>query len=109
MDTGFKRSRWAWLALAAAVCLSGCVVTARAPGSAVVYVDRPPPAPVAEVVPVSPGVGYVWVGGYWHWNGREHVWTRGHWARPTPGHSQWVPGHWSRGSHGHHWVPGHWR
>ena len=100
---------------AAAITLTGCVVAARVPGPAyvnsgpVIYVDRAPPAPYSEQMLPSPGAGHVWVGGYWHWTGRDYTWTRGHWARPAHGHSQWVPGHWRRDQRGHHWVPGHWR
>jgi hypothetical protein len=59
---------------------SGCVVAVRpapapvvyeqpvgAPGEVVVTSD--PPAPLYETIGVAPGPGFIWVGGYYHWNG----------------------------------------
>jgi outer membrane lipoprotein SlyB len=66
----------------------------------------PPPAP-AETVIVSPGPGYVWIGGEWIWNGRWS-WIGGHWGVPPYAHAGWVPGHWNPGPHGFHRVPGRW-
>jgi WXXGXW repeat (2 copies) len=71
-----------------------------------VYVQVGPPAAVVERVPARPGAGYVWVGGYWHWNGGKYVWAPGYWARHA---GAWCPGHWRHvAAHGWYWVPGHW-
>ena len=96
---------------ALAVVLSGCVVAARVPLPVVpvIYVDRAPPVPYNEVVTVSPGPGYVWVGGFYGWTGRDYVWTRGYWSLPARGYSHWNPGYWHRDGRGHYWVAGHWR
>lgn len=94
--------------MAAVVLLSGCVVASR-PGSVVLYVDRPPPVAYSEAVVASPGPGYVWVGGYYSWTGRDYYWNRGHWTLPPAGYRYWNPGVWHRDSRGHYWVPGHWR
>ena len=73
-----------------------------------VIVSEAPPAPRVEVAPAAPGPEYVWVGGYWSWQGRW-VWVPGHWAtRPGP-RSTWVAGHWAPRRRGYVWVPGHWR
>lgn len=95
---------------ALAVVLSGCVVAARVPlpVAPIVYVDRAPPGTYNEVVTVSPGAGYVWVGGYYGWSGRDYVWTRGYWSLPARGYSRWNPGYWHRDGRGHYWVPGRW-
>ena len=45
---------------------------------------RPDPVPVAQD---SPGPEWVWVRGYWHWDGVRYEWRRGHWERARPG---WV-------------------
>jgi hypothetical protein len=80
------------------------VVVAPAP----VVVPPPMPAPYAEVVPVCPTPGYVWVGGSWGWCNNHWVWTGGHWGAPA---------HWGYGYHGGyhgdyhgelHGVHGHW-
>ena len=94
--------------VAATVVLSGCVVATRIPGP-VLYVDRAPPAAYSEVVLASPGPGYVWIGGYYSWTGRDYYWNRGHWTQPVRGYSTWNQGYWHRDSRGHYWVPGHWR
>jgi hypothetical protein len=51
----------------------------------VVVVRTAPPAPRHESVPQARR-GYEWVPGYWNWNGRRHVWTRGHWERARRGY-----------------------
>jgi len=74
-----------------------------------VYIGVAPPAPVVETVPVAPGPGYVWQGGYYNWDGAQYVWVPGAYVvGPHPG-AFWVPGHWRNGRRGYHWVPGHWR
>ncbi|MCK7498558.1 MAG: hypothetical protein MZW92_53975 [Comamonadaceae bacterium] len=58
-----------------------------------VVVDGAPPAPYAEVIPVIPFAGAVWLGGYWGWRGGRHHWVSGHWTHPRPGH-YWRPHRW---------------
>ena len=67
-----------------------------------------PPAPQVETVIVSPGSGYVWVGGEWVWNGRW-VWVSGHWILPPWSGAIWISGRSWRGSYGWHHERGHWR
>ena len=105
---------WVTTALASmalVIVLSGCVVAVRAPLPlvSVVYVDRAPPAAYNEVVTVAPGPGYVWVGGYYGWSGRDYLWNRGSWSLPARGYTTWNPGYWHRHDRGHYWVPGQWR
>ena len=97
------------LSVTAAVLLSGCVVATRLPMGPVLYVDRAPPSAYNEQVLVSPGPGYVWVGGHHSWTGRDYYWNRGHWTLPARGFSRWNPGYWHRDHRGHYWVAGHWR
>src|SRR6185437_16541313 len=63
------------LALCVAVGSGATLLPAVA--SAEIYVRIGPPPPRTEVVPVL-RPGYVWVPGYWNWNGRRYVWVRGH-------------------------------
>jgi hypothetical protein len=72
------------------------------------HVDVAPPPPRAEQPPPPPGPGYMWVGGYWGWSGREHVWIGGHWEVERRG-EMWVPGHWEHHGHDWWWRPGHWQ
>jgi hypothetical protein len=62
----------------------------------------------AETVVVTPGPGYVWVGGEWVWN-NGWVWVGGHWVLPPYPQGVWVHGYWGRGPRGWYHVPGRWR
>ena len=55
-----------------------------------------PPPPYAEVIPVVPFAGAIWLSGYWGWSGGRHTWVGGRWDHPRPGYG-WAP---------HRWVPG---
>src|SRR5689334_18057447 len=59
---------------------------AQTPSGTTVEAPVPPPAPMAEVVPVAPGPEYAWTPGFWSWNGVTWVWVRGAWVvRPRVG------------------------
>jgi len=73
------------------------------------YTSSMPPEPLYESMTASPGYGYVWIDGYWHWNGYEWTWVSGRWERQQEGFvyvqpyydyvgGQYVytPGYWSR-------------
>src|SRR5687767_4862443 len=51
-----------------------------------VYVQTLPPDPLYEDIPSAPSYGYVWIDGYWHWNGYEWIWMSGHWESPRDGY-----------------------
>lgn len=87
------------------LCLPGCVA---APGYAYYAPVAPPPVRV-EAVGVAPGPGFVWINGYWGFEGGRHVWIAGRWERPPRGRSAWVAGRWDR--QGSRWAyrPGRWR
>ena len=86
----------------AAVGSLGCLTAAPA---SYVYVQVGPPAPMVETVPARPGPGYVWVGGYWNWNGSRYVWVHGRYVRHG---GAWCGGHWRHEHHGWYWAPGRW-
>jgi hypothetical protein len=90
-----------------ALCIAaGSLATLAPAGAADIYVRIAPPPPRQEVVPVV-RPGWVWVPGYWNWNGRRYVWVNGHRVRGRHG-SHWVPDRWSE-DHGR-WrrERGHW-
>ena len=92
-----------------AITLGGCVVAAAPPrryyvGPAVMV--APPPVRVEEYGP-PPSPGYIWLGGYWRWEGGRHVWVAGHYERPHP-HERWVPHHWVHERDGWFLAEGHW-
>ena len=79
----------------AAAALSACVVAPYAPypSEPVVIAQQPPPPPYAEVVPVAPYPGAVWISGYWGWARNRHEWVPGRYERPRPGY-RWRPHRW---------------
>jgi WXXGXW repeat (2 copies) len=71
-------------------------------------IDPIPPGIPIVIQPVSPGAGYIWIGGEWFWNGNAYTWRDGYWTRPHDRHV-WSPGHWRKSRGGWFWVPGYWR
>ena len=53
----------------------------------------PPLLPVYEQ-PLCPGDGYLWVPGYWAWNGNEYYWVPGEWMEPPEFGYLWTPCYW---------------
>ena len=74
-----------------------------------VVVAQAPPSPIVEQVVDPPGRDYVWISGYWTWDGVRWLWIGGRWARPPHRHALWVSGRWE--IHGGRWVwiSGYWR
>lgn len=110
-----NRARLAFVG-ALAFTLAGCVIAPLGGYRSSAYggevgpvVDVPPPQAQYEAVPAAPGVGYVWIGGYWGWNLGRHVWIGGRWASPPAGYRGWAPGYWGRHDRGWRWNGGHWR
>jgi len=69
-------------------------------------IERAPPPP--RVVPAPPPRrGFVWMPGYWRWNGHRHVWVKGRWERDRRGYAYSAP-HWEPEGPRWRWVPGGW-
>jgi hypothetical protein len=80
-----KKALAAIVVAAGLLSFSGCVVeTVNAPPPGVA-VGGPPPAPMRETRPPTPGGRVVWVAGYWHWTGMQYTWIPGHWEEERPG------------------------
>jgi hypothetical protein len=86
----------------------GCVVYPGTPVGTEVDVVGDPPAPMVEGVSPAPGIGFVWIGGNWAWEGRW-VWERGHWDRPPHPGAIWVPHRYVNRDGRHIFVRGGWR
>ncbi len=91
--------------------LAACTVHGRAgvfvpAPTAVVVVEQPPPPPPRRVVVVQ-RPGYIWVDGYYRWNGNRYVWRDGYYERQRANHV-YRPGRWERRGNGHVWVEGRW-
>ncbi len=100
------------LAVAASALLSACIVVPAHRGGGYVgepgiVVDAPPPAPYAEVVPVMPYPGAVWINGYWGWSSGRHRWVPGYYDRPRSGY-RYEPHRWENRSGRWHLHAGGW-
>jgi len=70
-----------------------------------IYYAAPPVVRVPAYVPVAPGAGYSWVGGYWYPYGGHYSWRAGYWARPAYPGARWIAPHYA----GHYYYGGYWR
>jgi hypothetical protein len=92
-------------AVLAGAMAASCVATPNGR----LYVRIGPPAPIVEARTVAPGPGYVWVPGYYRWDGARYAWATGRWERPPRARARWVAGHWAHERGGWYFVEGHWR
>ena len=84
--------------------LAGCAGTGYS-----FYATTPPPPIRVEQRGVAPGFGFVWIDGYWGYNGGRYAWVPGRWDRPPRGRSRWVPGRWETRHGRYQYRPGRWR
>lgn len=73
-----------------------------------VFVNIAPPCDVDEDIAASPGEGFVWVKGYWAWDGSRYVRVHGHYVARPHAYAVWVPGHWSEHHGKWRWHEGYW-
>jgi hypothetical protein len=92
--------------LLVAFCGIGLVLSAA--GAQVIVRGAPPPVIVERPGPAL-HAGWVWVPGYYRWNGRRYVWVGGYWTKPPRPRAIWVPGRWVPRGGGYVWVNGYWR
>ena len=84
------------------------VVEREAPAIEMAVVSEPPP-PREEFIIERPSPRHVWIGGYWHWQGGNYGWVRGHWMLPPREDVVWVaPRFEHRGDH-RVFIEGSWR
>ena len=70
-------------------------------------VSSMPPEPLYEQMTGSPGVGFVWIDGYWHWNGYEWVWVGGRWEHEQVGYV-YVQPYYDYSGGTYVYTPGYW-
>jgi hypothetical protein len=95
---------------AAALVLSTAAFAAPAQAQSrgdLIIVHEAPPAVKYESVPAARR-GYEWSPGYWNWNGRRHVWVKGHYERVRNGYS-YQRAEWRQGRNGWELDRGGWR
>jgi hypothetical protein len=98
--------------VAAALMMSATIAVSSACASprGRVYVRVAPPGPLVETRVVAPGPGYLWLPGFYRWNGGAYAWVPGRWERAPRPRAVWVPGRWVRERRrGWYFVDGHWR
>lgn len=66
----------------------------------------PPPEPQYEPVPAARD-GFVWIQGFWGWDGNRHVWHGGHWEHERRGYV-YHPAQWDRGGDRWKFHEGYW-
>jgi len=96
------------LATAAVVAVGACVPLAP-PGVLFISAQFGPPPPRVEVIGYAPGPEFVWVRGFWTWDGATYLWVPGRWDRRPYPQAVWVPDRWRRHSQGWYREPGHWK
>ena len=107
-----RRTALSWVLAAALplLALSALAITTTACVAAPVGVGfsvgiPAPPSLRAEVIGYRPGLGYVWIPGYWDWRGSSYFWVGGRWSLPPYRHAYWVAPRWER----HRYYRGLWR
>jgi hypothetical protein len=79
------------------------------PPQQVVVVREAPPPPRFERPGPIPGIGFVWVNGYWVRQGRQWAWVGGHWERPPRAGARWEEPRWERAGVEFRFHAGGWR
>lgn len=95
-----------YLLFALFVSLSGCIIVATPEPSSVVVKEAPPQV-IVEVRPTAPATDYVWIQGYWSWQGARWVWVAGHWEARRVGYI-WIEPHYNYQNNNHYYVAGGW-
>lgn len=99
---------FAALASLPAAAQVGVRVDVPLPGLEIRIGHRPPPRFRSESRPYRPGRDYVWIRGFWHWQGDDWVWIPGRWERPVDRSSRWVRPRYVRDGRVWRYEPGHW-
>ncbi|HXJ39757.1 MAG TPA: hypothetical protein VNH18_10800 [Bryobacteraceae bacterium] len=90
--------------LVLAALTAGCAGTRVYGGGYYASGPPPPPAGYYDRGP-SPGLGFVWIDGYYVPSGGRYAWRQGYWTRPPHRGAVWVAPRWERG----HYHEGRWR
>jgi hypothetical protein len=93
-----------------ALTLAAALFVAPALSSAATFISvsfAPPPLPV-YAQPVAPGPDFMWIPGYWAWNGVGYYWVPGTWVLAPYVGALWTPGWWGWSSGAYIWHPGYW-
>ena len=78
------------------------------PGLEVRFSTGRPPAVRYERRPIRPGPDYVWVSGFWDWDGARWRWIPGRWELRVEPQAYWIAPRYVRSERGTIYEPGHW-
>ena len=78
--------------LAVSALATGFSLSTQAGVNLNIDIGIPPPELRYEEVP-GPRDGFVWINGYWGWDGYRHTWVGGHWEPARRGYL-YRPAHW---------------
>ena len=94
------------------VALAALLFVALTPASSLAYigisVGFAPPAIPIYTQPYAPAGGYLWVPGYWAFNGFDYYWVPGYWAFPPRVGFYWTPGYWGYDGGRYFFNDGYW-
>jgi hypothetical protein len=94
-------------ALVVALSLAIVPVASQAGLFVGVSVNVAPPALPVYVQPPCPAPGYMWVPGYWAWDG-GYYWVPGTWVLAPAVGLLWTPGYWGFAEGAYAWHAGYW-
>ncbi len=97
----FRRLGMLLVACAATFVMISC--------EAEIYSELPPPDDQVEVVGVAPGPGYIWLNGYWGWEGGRYAWHAGRWETPPEPHAVYEHERWEKRGTRYYFHRGGWR
>jgi hypothetical protein len=78
------------------------------PGLEIRIGHRAPPKLRSEVRPHRPSRDFLWIPGFWHWQGNDWDWVPGRWDRPNAHGVRWVKARYVREGGSYRYEPGHW-
>lgn len=104
--SSLSKSLLAGLAIAAALAMSH---PAKAGMLSIRVSFAPPPLMVYEQ-PMIPAPGYIWVPGFWAWDGDidDYYWVPGQWVLPPFAGALWTPGYWAWNDGEYFFHRGYW-
>ena len=88
--------------------ISGFIAPAQAQVAVSITAGVAPPLLPIYAQPPIPGPGYLWIPGYWAWNGDEYYWVPGYWGTPPSVGLYWTPPYWAWVDGVYDFYPGYW-
>ncbi len=93
--------------LASTLIVGGFCVAGALHAADIIVKERPPRI-VVEKRGKRPGRDYVWLPGYYRWEGNRYIWEKGRWDRPPRAHARWIAPRWEHRRDGYVFIEGHW-